>query len=80
MVVIVIAYILTLKFILNWANILCSFQVIQQKGVTEVVKCQLIPTAVAWGDMAKLCIVISRQRCMVEGREWSRCKEGAILC
>jgi hypothetical protein len=30
-VLILISYILTLKFIINWANILCSSQVIQQK-------------------------------------------------
>lgn len=46
----------------------------------KVVKCLLIPTAVAWGDMAKLCIVISRQQCMVERRERFQSKEGAILC
>ena len=50
------------------------------KRATEVVKCKLIRTTVAWEAMAKLCIVISRQQCMVESREWSRCKEGAILC
>ena len=47
------------------------------KRATEVVKCQLIPTAVTWGDKAKLCIVISRERCIVESREWSQSKEGA---
>ena len=30
------------------------------------------------GDMAELCIVISRERWMVEIREWSQSKE--ILC